>query len=94
MSDQATRVRRVGNLRRLICLACDDHVALDGTNEVRCDCARSVAHRDADGWAYTGPAVVALPLRVHEPEHRRMIERLFEVPDDDLTHRAHVEPLL
>ena len=80
-------------MRRLVCLACDDHVALDG-GEVRCDCARSVAHRDGDGWAYTGPALVALPLRIHEPENRRMIERLVEVPDDDLTHRAHLEPLL
>ena len=93
MSDPATRGEVVGNARRLVCLACDVDVALDGL-EVRCDCARSVAHREADGWAYTGPAVVALPLRVHEPEHRRMSDRLIEVRDDDLTYRAHVGPLL
>lgn len=80
-------------MRRLVCLACDDHVPLDG-HEVRCDCTRSVAHHDGEGWAYTGPAIVVLPLRVHEPEHRRMIERLVEVPDDSLTHRAQLEPLL
>ena len=38
--------------------------------------------------------MIAHPVQVHEPERRRVAERLIEVPDDHLSHRAEVEPLL
>lgn len=80
-------------MRQLICLACSDRVALQG-DAVRCACSRSSARHGPGGWAYVGPAMIAHPVQVHEPERRRVAERLIEVPDDHLSHRAEVEPLL
>ena len=81
-------------MRRLVCLHCGDRVDLRGS-DVRCRCERSAARLDeAEGWVYTGPAMVAIPVQVHEPEHRCMSERLIEIPDDEVSHRAEVGPLL
>lgn len=80
-------------MRLLVCLACGDRVELRGS-DVRCACQRSAARVEGDCWEYTGPAMMAIPMPVHEPEHRCMSERLIEVPDDELSHRARVEPLL
>ena len=80
-------------MRSLICLACDDLVGLEGSR-VLCGCGRSSARRDGSGWAYTGPSRVALCLDVHEPEAGRMGRRTVTMPDDALTHRAEIEPLL
>jgi len=38
--------------------------------------------------------MIVLPMIVHEPERRGMAERLVPVPDDELTRRAHVTPLM
>jgi len=61
---------------------------------VACRCGRSAASLGADGWGYVGPATVALLVPVHEPSARRMEERLVAMPDDDVSHRAAVGPLL
>lgn len=75
-------------MRRLVCLACGDRLTLTGPTT--CACGRSAARPDGDGWAYTGPAVLA--LAVHE--HDRARERVVRVPDDDDIRRAQVDPLL
>lgn len=81
-------------MRRLVCLHCGDQVDLQGSG-VRCFCERSAAHHDeVQGWVCTGPALVAIPMDVHEPERRCLSERLIEVPDDEVSHRARVGPLL
>jgi hypothetical protein len=80
-------------MRRLVCLACGDRVELLGS-DAKCGCERSTARLEGGAWVYTGPAMVAIPMPVHEPEHRCMSERLIEVPDDELSYRARVEPLL
>ena len=80
-------------MRRLVCLACRDRVVLRG-DAVSCACERSSARKVDDGGAYHGPAVIAIAVNVHEPEHRAMGERLIEVPDDERSRRAQVEPLL
>lgn len=80
-------------MRHMVCQACSDRVALQG-DLVRCACRRCAAHRAHDGWTYTGPATIVLPVLVHEPEHRCMRERLVPVDDDDVTWRAQVAPLL
>ena len=80
-------------MREMVCLACSDRVALHG-DQVRCACRRSVAHRAHDEWAYLGPATIVVPVIVHEPERHRMSERLVSLPDDGVTRRARVGPLL
>jgi hypothetical protein len=80
-------------MRRLICIACRDRVALEGS-EVHCRCGRSTAKLAANGWGYIGPAMVAVVIPSHEPSARRMGERIVQMPDDDVSHRAAVEPLL
>lgn len=80
-------------MRTMVCMACSDRVALEG-DLVRCACRRSAAHRARDGWTYVGPAAIVLPVIVHEPERQGMRERLIPVPDDDMTRRAQVAPLL
>ena len=80
-------------MRAMVCKACSDRVSLEG-DLVRCACRRSAAHRARDGWTYLGPAMIVLPMIVHEPERRGMAERLVPVPDDELTRRAHVTPLM
>jgi hypothetical protein len=80
-------------MRCLLCVACEDVVGLEGAG-VRCACGRSLATREQAGWAYTGPSKVVLCLDVHEPEARRMGQRYVELPDDELSHRAMIEPLL
>ena len=80
-------------MREMVCLACSDRVVLDG-DLVRCACRRCAAHRAHDGWTYVGPATIVLPVIVHEPERRGMGERLVPLPDDDVTRRAQVAPLL
>jgi hypothetical protein len=74
-------------MRYLLCEGCDDRLPLRG-NAVRCGCGRSSARRDGAGWAYGGPATVAIAMRVHEPEARRMAERLVVLPDDRRVHRG------
>lgn len=80
-------------MRNMVCLACSDRVALEG-DLVRCACRRCSAHRARDGWTYTGPATIVLRVVVHEPERRGMGERLVPLPDDDVTRRARLAPLL
>jgi hypothetical protein len=80
-------------MREMVCKACSDRVALEG-DLVRCACRRSAAHRARDGWTYAGPASIVLPVIVHEPERHGMGERLVPMPDDDVTRRAEVAPLL
>jgi len=80
-------------MRTLVCAVCSDRVTLEG-DVVRCACRRSAAHRARDGWTYVGPATIVLRVVVHEPEHHSMGERLVPVPDDDVTRRAQLDPLL
>jgi len=80
-------------VRRLVCIVCQDQVPLEGS-EVGCRCGRSAASLGTDGWGYIGPAMVAVSMSVHEPSARRMEERLVAMPDDDVSHRSAVGPLL
>ncbi len=80
-------------MRQMVCMACRDRVTLEG-DLVRCVCRRCAAHRARDGWTYIGPATIVVPVLVHEPERHRMSERLMPLPDDDVTRRAEVAPLL
>lgn len=80
-------------MRRLICSACRGRVPLVGL-DVRCGCGRSAAKLGDDGWGYTGPCMVAIVAPAHEPGRRRIEERIVEIPDDDVSHRAVVDPLL
>jgi hypothetical protein len=38
--------------------------------------------------------MVAVVKPAHEPARRRIEERIVEIPDDDVSHRAVVDPLL
>jgi hypothetical protein len=38
--------------------------------------------------------MVAIVASAHEPGRRRIEERIVEIPDDDVSHRAVVDPLL
>jgi hypothetical protein len=77
-------------VRRLVCIACRDRIPLEGS-EVGCRCGRSAATLGTGGWGYIGPAVVARPVVGNGPPG---MQRLVTVPDDDVSHRAPVGPLL
>ena len=78
--------------RRMVCLTCDDAVELAGSS-VACGCGGAAARFGPSGWTYTGSAKIVMAMPVHEPEYQRMTERLVDVPDDELTHRAELDAL-
>jgi hypothetical protein len=76
----------------MVCLTCNDAVEFAGST-VTCRCGGAAARLGPGGWTYTGSAKIVMAMPVHEPEYQRMTERLVDVPDDELTHRAELDAL-